>query len=87
MGNFGKETQLATENLFVENVGEGVTRRKMADVLHARSEIFKSLKMLFAKLKCLMPMAEFEMPSWFISSIWFFIILLNGDATNTTTPF
>ena len=28
-----------------------------------------------------------EMPSWFISSIWSFVILLNGDATNTTTSF
>ena len=46
VGNFGKETRLATENLFVESVhdghslqinslhGEDVTRLKLADVLH-----------------------------------------------------
>ena len=33
VGNFGKETPLTTENLFVESVREGVTRRKLADVL------------------------------------------------------
>ena len=33
VANFGKETRLATENLFGESVREGVTRRKLADVL------------------------------------------------------
>ena len=50
--------------------------------------------MLFAKLTELitdsstaasMVKATTEMPSWFISSIWSFMILLNGDATNTTS--